>query len=236
MRSRRRARTASAVPPCLRPPRRTIDRVPVEPYTRAARRGTGRPPTACSPASAPVATPLRRGDTPTLPEGAPARPGRPGSLPVEASGCLVAPAVFKTDEAEQLGLAGSIPVRLRHLPRAVAARPVTARPRRTGRLGRVIRPATPADVPEIMAMIRELAEYEKAPNEVRTTEDDLRAALFRDDPVVFAHMAEDDATGEVAGYALWFLNFSTWRGQGIYLEDIYVRPHMRGAGHGRALL
>jgi GNAT superfamily N-acetyltransferase len=99
----------------------------------------------------------------------------------------------------------------------------------------MIRPATPADVPAILGLIRELAEYERAAHEVRATEEALRAALFRDDPAVFAHIAEQD--GEVAGFALWFLTFSTWRGvHGIYLEDLYVRPRHRGGGHGLALM
>ncbi|MBM9620801.1 GNAT family N-acetyltransferase [Streptomyces zhihengii] len=100
----------------------------------------------------------------------------------------------------------------------------------------MIRTATPADVPVIHEMVRELADYEKALDEVRATEDDLREALFGERPAAFAHIAETDE-GEVAGFALWFLNFSTWRGvHGIYLEDLYVRPDVRGGGHGRALL
>ncbi|MFG3440686.1 GNAT family N-acetyltransferase [Nonomuraea sp. NPDC047897] len=103
----------------------------------------------------------------------------------------------------------------------------------------MIRPATPADVPAILQLIRDLATYEKAAHEVRTDEEQLRAALFGPDPAVFAHVAVDgDGDGaEVVGFALWFLNFSTWRGtHGIYLEDLYVRPDRRGGGHGRALL
>ncbi len=100
----------------------------------------------------------------------------------------------------------------------------------------MIREATPADVPEIHAMVRELAAYEKVPHEARASEAQLREALFGERPGVFAHVAETDE-GEVAGFALWFLNFSTWRGvHGIYLEDLYVRPDQRRAGHGRALL
>ncbi|QNP63950.1 GNAT family N-acetyltransferase [Streptomyces genisteinicus] len=100
----------------------------------------------------------------------------------------------------------------------------------------MIRTATPADVPVIHQMVRELADYEKALDEVRATEDDLREALFGERPAAFAHIAETE-DGEVAGFALWFLNFSTWRGvHGIYLEDLYVRPAVRGGGHGKALL
>ncbi|CAL9482920.1 N-acetyltransferase family protein [Streptomyces sp. enrichment culture] len=101
----------------------------------------------------------------------------------------------------------------------------------------MIRTATPADVPVIHTLIRELAEYERAPHEARATEAQLHAALFGDHPAAHAHIAVDDETGEPAGFALWFLNFSTWRGtHGIYLEDLYVRPTARGAGHGKALL
>ncbi|WP_406105716.1 GNAT family N-acetyltransferase [Streptomyces sp. NBC_01003] len=101
----------------------------------------------------------------------------------------------------------------------------------------MIRTATLADVPVIHAMVRELADYEKALHEARATEEQLREALFGERPAAFAHIAEDDTTGEPVGFCLWFLNFSTWRGvHGIYLEDLYVRPEARGGGHGKALL
>ncbi|ARE75883.1 GNAT family N-acetyltransferase [Streptomyces sp. Sge12] len=100
----------------------------------------------------------------------------------------------------------------------------------------MIRSAEVTDVPAIRAMIRELAEYEKVPHEARATEEQLREALFGARPAVFAHVAETEE-GEVVGFALWFLSFSTWRGvHGIYLEDLYVRPGVRGGGHGKALL
>jgi GNAT superfamily N-acetyltransferase len=100
-----------------------------------------------------------------------------------------------------------------------------------------IREATPDDVPEILAMIRELADYERAVHEVVATEALLRESLFGSDPAVFALIAESDDSDEVVGFALWFRNFSTWLGRhGVYLEDLYVRPAHRGAGHGKALL
>jgi ribosomal protein S18 acetylase RimI-like enzyme len=100
----------------------------------------------------------------------------------------------------------------------------------------VIRPATPADIPAIHTLIRELADYEKALEEARATQGQLHEALFGRRPAAYAHVATDPA-GAVVGYAIWFLNFSTWRGvHGIYLEDLYVRPTARGGGHGKALL
>ena len=101
--------------------------------------------------------------------------------------------------------------------------------------GALIRPASPGDVPRILELIRELADYERSLDEVEATEDGLRAALFTARPAVFAHVAELD--GEIVGFALWFLNFSTWLGKhGIYLEDLYVTPATRGRGLGKALL
>ncbi|MFI7321634.1 GNAT family N-acetyltransferase [Streptomyces venezuelae] len=101
----------------------------------------------------------------------------------------------------------------------------------------MIRTATPADVPVIHSLVRDLAAYEKVPDEAKATEEQLHEALFGERPAAFAHIAEDDASGDVVGFALWFLNFSTWRGvHGIYLEDLYVRPEARGGGHGKALL
>jgi GNAT superfamily N-acetyltransferase len=101
----------------------------------------------------------------------------------------------------------------------------------------MIRSAVPGDVPTVIALIRELAEYEREPESARATEAQLHAALFGDQPKVFALMAADDATGEPVGFALYFLNFSTWNGtHGIYLEDLFVSPAARGGGHGKALL
>jgi GNAT superfamily N-acetyltransferase len=99
----------------------------------------------------------------------------------------------------------------------------------------VIRPARPGDVPAIHRLIRELAEYERSLDQVAITEEDLRRSLFAPQPLVFALVAEHEAA--VAGFALWFLNFSTWTGRhGIYLEDLYVTPQRRRHGYGRALL
>ncbi|RBY96531.1 GNAT family N-acetyltransferase [Blastococcus sp. TF02-8] len=103
-----------------------------------------------------------------------------------------------------------------------------------------VRPIRPDDVPAVVGLVRELAEYEKALDEVRLTEDQLTAHLFADSPALFGHVAvADDGVhpGQVVGVALWFLNFSTWRGtHGIHLEDLYVQPQHRGRGHGKELL
>jgi GNAT superfamily N-acetyltransferase len=101
--------------------------------------------------------------------------------------------------------------------------------------GRVIRAAAPADVPALLELIRELAGYEREPDAVVNDETRLRAVLFRPQPAVFAHVAEE--AGRIVGCAVWFLNYSTWTGRpGIYLEDLVVRADTRGGGHGRALL
>jgi GNAT superfamily N-acetyltransferase len=100
----------------------------------------------------------------------------------------------------------------------------------------VIRSAVPEDVPLIASLIRELAEYERAATSAVATDEQLHQALFGPQPAVFAHVALT-GDGEPAGFAMWFLNFSTWRGaHGIYLEDLFVRPAFRGGGHGKALL
>jgi GNAT superfamily N-acetyltransferase len=100
----------------------------------------------------------------------------------------------------------------------------------------MIRPIEPADVATAVALVHELAEYEREPQSCHLTEEQLTAALFPAAPALFGLVAVDD-DGAVVGTALWFLNFSTWRGvHGIYLEDLYVRPAARRGGHGRALL
>jgi GNAT superfamily N-acetyltransferase len=103
-----------------------------------------------------------------------------------------------------------------------------------------VRPIRPDDVPAAVALVRELADYEKALHEVRLTEEQLTGVLFGDSPALFGHVAVADdggLPGRIVGIALWFLNFSTWRGtHGIYLEDLYVSPQHRGAGLGRELL
>jgi GNAT superfamily N-acetyltransferase len=98
-----------------------------------------------------------------------------------------------------------------------------------------IRRAQPADVPAIVNLVYGLAAYERAPDECLLTADQLTTALFGTTPAVFCHVALAD--DEVVGCALWFLNFSTWRGvHGIYLEDLFVSPNHRGSGLGKALL
>ena len=99
----------------------------------------------------------------------------------------------------------------------------------------VIQPATISDVPVILQLIRELAEYERAPHEAVATEPGLREVLFGEKPSAAVLLALED--GEPVGFAVYFFNFSTWLGRpGLYLEDLFVRPELRGKGYGRALL
>lgn len=98
-----------------------------------------------------------------------------------------------------------------------------------------VRAASEGDVPQILAFINELAEYERLSHEVVATEEALREHLFGDRPVAEVMIAEEGR--DPAGFALFFHSFSTFLGRpGIYLEDLYVRPQFRGKGMGRALL
>jgi GNAT superfamily N-acetyltransferase len=98
-----------------------------------------------------------------------------------------------------------------------------------------IDPATPDDVPLMLDLVRELAEYEHEAHQAQMTPEQLHEALFGEHPAAEAAIARID--GEGAGWALWFQNFSTWTGKpGLWLEDLYVRPQHRGRGAGKALL
>jgi GNAT superfamily N-acetyltransferase len=101
--------------------------------------------------------------------------------------------------------------------------------------GAVLRRARPGDEDGILDCIRRLAEYEREPDAVEATTDDLRESLFGPSPSVFGHVVEKD--GQIIAIAVWFLNYSTWTGRnGIYLEDLFVRASERRHGYGRALL
>ena len=98
-----------------------------------------------------------------------------------------------------------------------------------------IRPARVEDVPVILGLIRELATYERAPNEVTATEEQLVDVLFGEKPAAEVLLAFENDTA--AGFAVFFYNFSTWLGRpGLYLEDLFVKPEKRGKGYGRAPL
>ena len=98
-----------------------------------------------------------------------------------------------------------------------------------------IRLAEPSDVSDIHRLIYELAVYEKAPDEMVATLEQIETSLFTDRPVAHCHVAEVD--GKIVGIALWFLNYSTWLGKpGIYLEDLFVQPEFRGHGIGKGFM
>ena len=100
-----------------------------------------------------------------------------------------------------------------------------------------LRPATIDDLDEIIALIHDLAAYERAPEEVVLERDVVAHHLFGDDPAASVVLAVDDGSSAVAGFALYFRTFSTWLGRpGLWLEDLFVRPGHRGKGHGAALL
>ncbi|MBF6344160.1 GNAT family N-acetyltransferase [Nocardia cyriacigeorgica] len=101
--------------------------------------------------------------------------------------------------------------------------------------GTAIRRALPEDVPALVELVYDLAEYEKARHECTLTAEQLHTALFGPAPALFAHVATLDE--QVVGCAIWFLNYSTWDGvHGIYLEDLFVKPQARGTGLGKALI
>jgi GNAT superfamily N-acetyltransferase len=99
----------------------------------------------------------------------------------------------------------------------------------------VIRRAHPDEAGVVLSLVKELADYEKLLHEVEATEAMIADALFGENPRLFCDIAEWN--GEVAGFAVWFINFSTFSGRsGIYLEDLFVKPALRGQGIGKALL
>ncbi|MFA1260490.1 N-acetyltransferase family protein [Xanthomonas axonopodis pv. fascicularis] len=98
-----------------------------------------------------------------------------------------------------------------------------------------IRSATPADVPLLHELITALAVYEREPDAVKASLEDVRASLFGDGATAHALICEQD--GQALGFAVYFFNYSTWLGRnGLYLEDLFVRPEARGKGAGLALL
>ena len=99
----------------------------------------------------------------------------------------------------------------------------------------IIRPAKSEEVGEVLQLIQDLATYEKAPEQVEASEEDLLNTIYASDPRVFCDLVEVD--GQIAGMAIWFLNYSTWQAKhGIYLEDLFIKPEYRGRGYGKALL
>jgi GNAT superfamily N-acetyltransferase len=97
-----------------------------------------------------------------------------------------------------------------------------------------IRKAIQADIPDIIALVKELALFEKAPEEVTVTAEDYLQNGFKENRLFDCNLAYFD--GELAGFSLWYFRFSTWKGKRLYLEDLYVREQFRGKGIGKILL
>ena len=99
----------------------------------------------------------------------------------------------------------------------------------------IIRPAKSEEVGEVLQLINDLATYEKAPEQVEASKENLLNTIFSREPRVFCDLVDVD--GQIAGMAIWFLNYSTWQAKhGIYLEDLFIKPEYRGRGYGKALL
>ncbi|MDI5970905.1 GNAT family N-acetyltransferase [Streptomyces sp. SL13] len=100
----------------------------------------------------------------------------------------------------------------------------------------MIRPVIAEDLALLHTLMLGMAEYEKATEQVCTDKEELRDALFGPAPVAFAHFAVDDETGQVIGYTLWSLVYSSWRGTAIHIDDIHVKPEWAGRGYDTALM
>jgi GNAT superfamily N-acetyltransferase len=97
-----------------------------------------------------------------------------------------------------------------------------------------LRRAKQEDIPSILELVNSLALFEKAPNEVTATVQDYIENGFGDNPIFFSYLAYDE--GQLAGFALWYFRFSTWKGKRFYLEDLYVKDEFRGKGIGQKLI
>jgi GNAT superfamily N-acetyltransferase len=100
----------------------------------------------------------------------------------------------------------------------------------------LIRSASPADIQIILDLVRDLAIYEKEESQAKATPEQIERALFSPNPTAYCELVEVE-DGAIAGFALWFNNYSTWTGNpGLYLEDLFVKPEYRSLGYGKALL
>jgi len=100
----------------------------------------------------------------------------------------------------------------------------------------LIRTASPADIQMILDLVRDLAIYEKEESQAKASPEQIERALFSPNPTAYCELVEVE-DGAIAGFALWFNNYSTWTGNpGLYLEDLFVKPEYRSLGYGKALL
>ena len=171
----------------------------------------------------------------------------PGCWPMRWVGLPIAAGELILMNPAAITVLGHLSRRAVHRARQRRAVPAAEVPGQSGAIRRPI-PAlgmpehrsgrsSPATSPAVVRLVHELAEYEREPESCHLTTEQLHAALFGQAPALFGLVGAEDGRRSVVGFALYFLNFSTWEGvHGIYLEDLYVRPDRRGTGLGRALL
>ncbi len=198
------------------------------------RRASGRP------TRRPVAGPMARGRPLLPPSSRRSTPRQGGSTrgpPAPVLPCVAPVPPPRPRSRNSTCAAVRAPTPDSRVERGRPGRRTPRRRRRCQTMSGAVRRIRPEDIDDVHAMIRELATYERSLDEVKGSADDLRRALTAPEPMLFGHVAEAPDGAGLAGFALWYVTYSTWEGQhGLYLEDLFVRPEHRGTGLGKGLL